>query len=73
MIQSQIDFNLERLDEWKDKFSFPLTRKQACELLLDDRQWDKELKKYTKLDRRELYTSVNFAEVIELLYYGEIK
>ena len=30
---------LKILDEWRNKFTVPLTRKQACEVLLDDSKY----------------------------------
>jgi hypothetical protein len=33
---------LERVDSWREKFSDPLTREQAIEVILDEREWDEE-------------------------------
>jgi len=46
---------LEYLDEWRNKFSFPLTRKQACEIIIDDRKYDSEKDDYTEPNMNNLF------------------
>ena len=33
---------LEDLDKWRNKFSFPLSRKQACEILVDNSKYEQD-------------------------------
>ena len=49
------NFWLTILDAWRTKFSFELTREQACEILLDERKWDKDLQAFLEPSMKDLY------------------
>jgi hypothetical protein len=43
------------LDKWREKFSFPLSRKQAAEILLDEKRWDDENKEYIDIEAKDIW------------------
>ena len=51
---SRKDDYMELVDEWANKFIPPLTRSQACQVLLDDHGWDYKNHKYIFPTRNQL-------------------
>ena len=62
-----INFNLERLDKWRGKFSFPLSRNEAIEILLDERKFD------TEINAKDLWKCYDFDSFLNLYNHGDLK
>ena len=64
---------LERVDLWRNKFSAPLTREQAVEVILDQREWDEEKGELVGETKRTVCDAVEWEDFGFSFKYFEIE
>ena len=64
---------MEEVDRWRNKFSHPLTREQAVDVILDEREFDEEVGEFTDTSLRyDVYSYRDFQKLCyDFKYKGE--